>query len=48
MITLEIHRFRLEEIVRVRIYKACISNENAISQAIKDIDKGEKHVLLRG
>ncbi len=48
MITLEIHRFRLEEIVRVRIYKAFISNENAINQAIKDINKGEKYILLRG
>ncbi len=48
MISLRIHRFHYNEIIKAHIYKACTSNENAINQAIKDIDKGEKYVLLRG
>ena len=48
MISLRIHRFHYNQIIKAHIYKACTSNENAINQAIKDIDKGKKYILSQG
>ncbi len=48
ILSLQIHRFLPNTVVKTHIYRTCTSNEAAISQAIKDIENGKKYILMTG